>query len=76
MRMYSVILNRFFNINMDHIDTYIRMHDLIPLIPHRNNVFSSDMDAMIYSLACQQPLLNSSFWVYTGFLGVAESTTL
>lgn len=56
--MYSVILNRFFNINMDDIDTYIRTHDVIPLILHRNNVFSSDVDAMIYSLACQQPLLN------------------
>jgi hypothetical protein len=55
MRMYSVILNCFFNINMDDINTFVHMHDLIP---HRNEVFSSDMDAMIYPLACQQPLLN------------------
>jgi hypothetical protein len=47
MRMYSVILNRFFNINTDDINTYVGTHDLIP---RRNEVFSSDMDAMIYPL--------------------------
>lgn len=32
---------------MADINTYVGTHDLIP---HRNEVFSSDMDAMIYRL--------------------------
>lgn len=73
MRIYSVILNCSFNINMDDINIYVCARMIWSLIGTRVIYLRYECNDISLSLPTNLCWIASFVhWVYTGFLGVAD----